>query len=92
MIVIPNNTARLQLGQPRPKLNDPADILDQAHRLKELKHLAGQRVDDLAHDPVTLMEDIVPAPVTLPGVDKFAGTRINRLFLPHPQVRRRTPS
>ncbi len=88
MILIPNNTARLKLGQARPKLNDPADILDQAHRLTDLKHLAGQRVEDLAHGPVTLMDDIVPAPVTLPGVDRFAGTRINRLFIPHPQARR----
>ncbi len=88
MILIPNNTARWQLKQPRPKLNDPSDILEHCGRVKTLRHLAKSQVCDLASDPIVLMDDMVPCPVTLPEVERFADTRINQLFIPHPKTRR----
>jgi len=88
MILIPNNSARWQLRQQRPKLNDPSDILEQCKRVKTLRHLAKSRVCDLSSEQKVLVDDLIPSPVTLPNVERFADTRINRLYIPHPQVRR----
>jgi len=88
MILIPNNAARWQLKQLRPKLNDPSDILEQCRRVKTLRHLAKSRVCDLSSEQSILVDDIIPAPVALPNIERFADTRINRLYIPHPQARR----
>tara|TARA_R110002073_G_scaffold300799_4_gene468152 strand:+ start:1731 stop:2888 length:1158 start_codon:yes stop_codon:yes gene_type:complete len=88
MILIPNNSARWQLRQQRPKLNDPSDILEQCKRVKTLRHLAKSRVCDLSSEQKVLVDDLIPSPITLPNVERFADTRINRLYIPHPHARR----
>lgn len=86
--VLPNDALRRQIGMPRPRLNDPSDILSLDRLPANAAHAAGMEVDDLAIRQDVVEDRIVSQSNRLSGQEAFDATKVNQLFIGRPNVRR----